>query len=190
MQMRLKRIATILSCIILSSCTADEYEYTTDWQCYFLFDTSIHNVCILNNALNPMSSGVFCMVRQEPKNDVLHLKMQLQDGKTTDDVAITTAAELRRSCILGASNGIVIGYSTLDQQLYAFDLQCPNCLKANYPYTKYAMQWTNNGLWLKCNHCHRSYDLNNRGVVASGDDGLKLLRYRASYGGRMLSVHN
>lgn len=176
--------------ILMAACTADEYEYCTDRQCYFSFDTSIHNVSILNKALNPLTSGVFCQIRQEPGNGIVNLKLQLQDGRTSESVAITTADELRRSYIIGASNGIVVGYSSLSQQLYAFDMQCPNCLKENYPYTKYPLLWDNNGLWLRCGRCSRSYDLNSGGVVVSGEGGLKLLRYRADYGGRLLVVHN
>ena len=183
-------LVLILATLLFCSCSADEYEYCTDRQCYFVFDSSIHNVCILNNALNPFSSGVFCQVKQEPRNGVRHLILQLQDGKTTEEVAITTATETQRSCILGAGNGLVIGFSALNQQLYAFDLQCPNCLKTHYPYVKYPLKWSNNGNWLKCESCQRSYDLNNGGIVASGESGLKLLRYRSDYTGQMLFVRN
>ena len=180
----------ILVTLLICSCSADEFEYCTDRQCYFVYDSSIHNVCILNNALNPLTSGIFCQVQQAPRNGIRHLILQLQDGKTTEEVAITTATETQRSCILGAGNGLVIGYSSLNQQLYAFDLQCPNCLKTHYPYVKYALQWSNNGNWLKCSTCQRSYDLNNGGIVASGESGLKLLRYRSDYTGQTLFVRN
>lgn len=184
-----KLIIMIQAAILMAACSADEYEYCADYQCYLVFDTQLHLATPLDNALNPLSPGIFCQVRQEPKNGIRNLRLEIY-GSEAKYEKITTAEELRRDCRLGASNGIVVGFSSLSQQLYAFDLQCPNCLKDNYPYTKYALSWANNGQWLKCSHCHRSYDLNNNGYVVDGDGGLKLLRYRASYGGKVLSVHN
>ena len=181
-------LSTVIAGGMLCSCAADENEYTKDYQCYFVFDTSVHNTSLINNCVNPLSSGVFCMVSQTPKNGVRYINVQLNDGKTNESVAITTEIETRQSCILGASNGLVIGCSTLnDAKLYAYDRQCPNCLQ-NYLYKP--LQWTNNGQWLTCTTCNRCYDLNNSGYVVSGDAGVKLLRYPATYTGTTLVVRN
>ena len=113
--------------------------------------------------------------------------MQLYN-RQTEDVPITTAIETRRSCILGAKNGLVIGCSTLNNgQLYAFDRICPNCEKTGL---FKALQWENSGLWLKCPQCGRAYDLNNNGFIVKGESGDKLMRYRASYGNNVLMVGN
>ena len=127
------------------------------------------------------------MVWKQDAGATRHIQMQLCNKKT-DDVAITTASEVRTVCELGANNGLVIGCSTLyEGQLYAFDRQCPNCANNG---TLKAMQWENNGLWLKCPKCERVYDLNNNGFIVKGESGDKLMRYRASYDGKVLLITN
>lgn len=188
----LKALLILLVCgmseAFLVSCTADDTEYTRDYRCYFTFDTSLHNSSVMLGCVNPMSSGMFCMAWQETKEGMRHIRVQLSDGKNTEDNAITTALEARQQCIMGAGNGLIIGCSTLNTgQLYAYDRLCPNCLKIG---TSKPLQWDNNGLWVKCARCQRSYDLNNSGYVVGGDPGNKLLRYRSSYNGTMLIVTN
>ena len=176
-----------LVCLILFSCVTDDFEYEKKYQCYFTFDCGIHQGTTLQNCLNPISPGVFCMVWSQYSGGVNHIQIQLYN-KQAEDVAITTDIERRRSCVLGANNGLVIGCSTLyEGQLYAFDRQCPNCANSG---TLKAMQWENNGLWLKCPKCERVYDLNNNGFIVKGESGDKLMRYRASYDGKVLLITN
>ena len=176
-----------LVCLILFSCVTDNFEYEKKYQCYFTFDCGIHQGTTLQNCLNPISPGVFCMVWSQYSGGVNHIQIQLYN-KQAEDVAITTDIERRRSCVLGANNGLVIGCSTLyEGQLYAFDRQCPNCANNG---TLKAMQWENNGLWLKCPKCERVYDLNNNGFIVKGESGDKLMRYRASYDGKVLLITN
>ena len=176
-----------LVCLILFSCVTDDFEYEKKYQCYFTFDCGIHQGTTLQNCLNPISPGVFCMVWSQYSGGVNHIQIQLYN-KQAEDVAITTDIERRRSCVLGANNGLVIGCSTLyEGQLYAFDRQCPNCANNG---TLKALQWENNGLWLKCPKCERVYDLNNNGFIVKGESGDKLMRYRASYDGKVLLITN
>ena len=127
------------------------------------------------------------MVWSKYDGGVNHIQMQLYN-KQTEEAAITTEIEARRSCILGANNGLVIGCSTLNNgQLYVFDRICPNCEKGGLFKT---LQWENSGLWLKCPQCERVYDLNNNGFIVKGESGDKLMRYRASYGNNVLMVGN
>jgi nitrite reductase/ring-hydroxylating ferredoxin subunit len=176
-----------LVCLILFSCVTDDFEYEKKYQCYFTFDCGIHQGTTLQNCLNPISPGVFCMVWSQYSGGVNHIQIQLYN-KQAEDVAITTDIERRRSCVLGANNGLVIGCSTLyEGQLYAFDRQCPNCANNG---TLKPLQWENNGLWLKCPKCERVYDLNNNGFIVKGESGDKLMRYRASYDGKVLLITN
>ena len=187
--MRILRIiiVSIQAVILMAACGADDYEFEKNYQCYFTFDCGMHQGTALQSCVNPMSSGLFCMVWQDTKQGVRHINLQLYNQKT-EDVPITTAIEARQSCVLGARNGLVIGCSTLNNgELYAFDRQCPNCIKAG---TNKALQWENNGLWLKCPKCERVYDLNNNGFVVKGESGDKLMRYRATYNGTMLLITN
>ena len=180
-------LGMLLGFLFFSSCSTDEFEYEKKHQCYFTFDCRIHPGTSLQSCLNPMSPGLFCMVWKQEVGVTRHIQLQLYN-RQTEDVAITTEIEARRSCILGAYNGLVIGCSTLNNgQLYAFDRICPNCEKEGFFKT---LQWENSGLWLKCPQCERAYDLNNNGIVVKGEGGEKLMRYRASYGNNVLMVGN
>jgi nitrite reductase/ring-hydroxylating ferredoxin subunit len=181
-------LVLLFGLLLFSSCSTDDFEYENKYRCYFTFDCGIHQGTVLQNCLNPVSPGLFCMVWKQNVGATRHIQMQLCNKKT-DDVAITTASEVRTVCELGANNGLVIGCSTLNNgQLYAFDRICPNCDKANG--IKVALQWENNGLWLKCPKCERVYDLNNNGFIVKGESGDKLMRYRASYDGKVLLITN
>ena len=181
-------LVLLFGLLLFSSCSTDDFEYENKYRCYFTFDCGIHQGSVLQNCLNPVSPGLFCMVWKQDVGATRHIQMQLCNKKT-DDVAITTASEVRTVCELGANNGLVIGCSTLNNgQLYAFDRICPNCDKANG--IKVALQWENNGFELKCHKCERVYSLNNNGFVVKGESGDKLLKYRASYNGTILVVGN
>lgn len=174
--------------LCLASCAADETEYSTSYQCYFMFDTTYHPNSFIKTCVEPLTSGTFCIVTKAPLDGSAYRLNVTPCSGHADPDDIKTAEETRRSCILGCNNGLIIGRSTLNNvELYAFDLMCPNCLNASlYKKTAFA----HNGLWAKCSYCGRSYDLNNRGVVVEGDPGNKLLRYRASYSGTVLMVSN
>ena len=66
----------------------------------------------------------------------------------------------------------------------------PNCYEeSNLPRYPLTMLTTGKA---KCNNCHREYDMNNGGIVSKGDNGRKLIRYKASTTGvqGILSVVN
>jgi len=173
--------------LLLCSCSDNENEYSLDYRCYFLFDAEVHNVSVIKNALNPLASGIFVYVTTERRNGVRYVLSELNDGKTKGEDALTTEKESRITYALGAYNGLIIGYSSLGNGLYAFDHQCPNCMAESNLY-RYPLTWTNNGQWVYCKNCKRSYDLNNNGYPNS--DGMKLIRYRAEYNGSILIIHN
>jgi len=179
---------SLLLTLSLSGCEADN-EYNMNYQCYFTFDTQLHNTTLLRNALNPMAPGIYALVSSAPVNGVRTVHIELNDGKNTEDIAITTARENYTTWVLGTNNAIIVGYSSLGNGLYAFDRQCPNCI-SDYNLYKYPLSWNNNGQWVQCGKCHRKYDLNNNGFIVEGDKGSKLVRYRANYDGTILSVFN
>lgn len=175
--------------LLLFSCGDADNEYDINNACYFSFDTQLHNTSIVTHALNPLASGIFVGVSVQTKNGVLAVNAELNDGKTQEQTLITTARENYMNYILGAANGLVIGYSSLGNGLFAFDRQCPNCIQ-DYALYKYQLQWNNNGQWLACGTCKRKYDLNNNGFIVEGDKGHKLIRYKAYYDGAVLMVKN
>lgn len=180
-------IVSLQAVILMAACGADDYEFENKYRCNFFFDCSIHAGTDIQSCVNPMSSGLFCMVWQQSVDGIRHIKTQLYKQQTKD-LPITTAIELRQPCILGANNGLVIGCSTLNNgELFAFDRQCPNCIGIG---SSSALEWSTNGLHLKCPKCERTYDLNNNGFIVSGEKGDKLMRYRASFSGTILVVGN
>ena len=113
--------------------------------------------------------------------------MRNYDGHA-ETIAVTTAKESQITYALGANNSLIIGTSSYDFVLKAYDGQCPNCLSDNTG-VNYPLTWQNNGQQLHCAKCRRSYDVNN-GVVADGPSGRQLLAYRAAFDGSVLRAWN
>jgi hypothetical protein len=184
-------IVLLLGVVSLWACGNVQNEYSTDYQCYFIYDTTIHNGGYLWAAVQPMNYGQFVFVYTKKMymksgNSVRYVYANL-NGKT-DSTAITTAKETNLTYALGAQNGLIIGRSLSgDNMLYAFDRQCPNCIDDYGAYIP--LNWSNNGTTVYCRKCKRTYDLNNGGYPQDGG-GKKLLRYRISYSGATIFVNN
>ena len=172
--------------ILLFACEA-ENNISRNYRCYFIFDTSLHPLpCQLTGILgNP---GHFCKVESEFVGGVRHLKTTRNYDGSTEDVLLRTEKESQVTLSLGANNCIIIGTSSYENRLVAYDGQCPNCLEG-YGGTRYPLTWQNNGLQLRCAKCGRSYDVNN-GVVTSGDGGKQLLNDYAAFDGSLLRAWN
>ena len=185
--MRIKKYIPILFGLLpLASCQKAEEEYTTH-QCYFSFNCTYHNASRLINAVS--SYETFAIVTTEPLSGKTYTVVTSIYG--TDDTRdnITTAEETQRSRVLGLANGLIIGRSAIDQTLYAYDRQCPNCFEAT-GFTAAPLQWSGNTTTVVCTRCDRKYNLSNGGVVSEGTAGKKLLRYRISYDGSYINVQN
>lgn len=182
----MKQVICFLIMFSLVSCTADE-SICRSYRCSFIFDTTLHpQPCHLTGILG--NSGHFCKVSTSISQGVTHLKTTRNYDGATEDVALSTAKESQINFALGANNSLIIGTSTYDFTLKAYDGQCPNCL-SDYNGINYPLTWQNNGQQLHCAKCGRSYDVNN-GVVAEGASGRQLLMYMASYDGSVLRAWN
>ena len=159
--------------LLLAACNAEDAVYR-EYRCYFLFDTQLHPIpCQLTGILgNP---GHFCKVEASQEMGIRHIKTTRNYDDAVEDVPRTTELENKQNCVLGANNCIIIGTSSYDNQLVAYDGQCPNCLKEKGG-TNYPLTWQQNGTLLHCAKCDRSYDVNN-GVCNSS--GRTLLKYYA-----------
>jgi len=176
----------LLLAVLLAGCEAENL-YTKDYLCRFTFFASMHPESKLLTALDPLSTGVFARVSAEQRQGVWHLKVNLNDDKTSEDLTLSLTKENQISYDLGANNALIIGYSAFSG-LKAYDRQCPNCLDSLGGYN-YPLNWTHNGQWVECAKCNRQYALEN-GTVMSGNGGRQLLEYRASYNQTMLTVYN
>ena len=181
--------SVILSLIVLlslSACNAEDAVYR-EYRCYFLFDTQLHPMpCQLTGIIgNP---GHFCHVQASLEQGIRHIKTTRNYDGAVEDVPITTDRENQQSCILGANNCIIIGTSSYDNVLIAYEGQCANCLE-QYGGTRYPLSWQKNGTQLHCSKCDRTYDINN-GTVVSGDGGRQLYRYQAAFDGQLIRAWN
>ena len=163
--------------VLPSGCDKSEFEYSTE-RCYFVFDNSEHLDAVLQSALNSVSPGTFCRISVGTDKGVQTFSFDDNYGNHSSKYA--NGKDLSRSCILGIYNksGIIVGYGNLGTpaQLYAYDSQCPNCYySTNTP--SYCLKLTSAGHAV-CDRCHREYDMNNGGIVAKGEQGSHLLRYR------------
>ena len=176
----------LLTSFFFFSCET-ESNISREYACYFVFDTSQHPMpCQLTGILgNP---GHFCKVESSMLGGVRHLKTTRNFDNATEDILLRTEKERQTTLALGANNCIIIGTSSYENRLVAYDGQCPNCLKEKSG-TNYPLTWQQNGLQLHCAKCGRSYDVNN-GVVASGDGGKQLLTYNAAFDGILLRAWN
>ena len=181
----------IFLCLLLSSFTFHscqvEDAVSRSYRCYFIFDTSLHPLpCQLTAILgNP---GHFCKIESDMYGGVRRLKTTRNYDGAKEEILLRTEKESQISYALGANNCIIIGTSSYENRLIAYDGQCPNCLK-EYNDTNYPLTWQKNGLQLHCAKCGRSYDVNN-GVITSGDAGIQLSAYMAAFDGILLRAWN
>ncbi len=173
---------------IFTACGNTDYEYS-NYPCYFIFENDASRSAALASAMNSMSPGIFCRITTSGENHFL-----FESNQGLSDRPVLTAIDQQRTVRLGTYNetGIIVGYGNLNNPatFYAYDSQCPNCYK-NTSLPRYKLTMNTDGT-AECGSCSRKYDMNNGGIVVSGDSGDKLIRYHASTTGPqgVLSVTN
>ena len=115
------------------------------------------------------------------RNGIKHLHITSNYDCAFEDIPLTTEIENQR-CTLGINNCIIVGKSSYNNILVAYDGCCPNC---NYK----ELQWTNNSSQLSCGDCKLSYDVNN-GICISDENEQGLYKLRCTYDGTILRVWN
>ena len=154
--------------------------YSNYYYCNFMFDTSLHPLpCLLTNILD--NPGHFCKIKIQIRNGIKHLHITSNYDCAFEDISLTTSIENERNYTLGINNCIIVGKSSYDNILVAYDGCCPNCNDKE-------LQWANNSNQLYCDDCKLSYDVNN-GVIINGN-GKQLLKYLCDYNGTILRVRN
>lgn len=189
----MRHIAIILLCLtaFLTSCSDTENEFSS-YRCYLVFQNDRHQDMTLASSLNPNAPGIFCRVSFGAKNGAQCYFFESNQGLSSYKTAMAT--DLQRSNIVGVYNesGVIVGYGNINfpATLYAYDSQCPNCYKdTGKPAYRLAM---NSAGTASCKRCKREYDMNNGGIISSGDKGDKMIRYRAAAAGPLgtLTVTN
>jgi hypothetical protein len=177
---------SLLVILSLSACNAEDSVYR-EYRCYFIFDTQLHPMpCQLTGIIgNP---GHFCKIEASMDNGVRHINTTRNYDGATEDVVLSTDRENQYRCVLGANNCIIIGTSSYDNVMIAYEGQCSNCLE-QYGGTRYPLSWEKGGIQLHCNKCNRTYDVNN-GTVVSDGGGRQLYRYQAAFDGQLIRAWN
>jgi hypothetical protein len=171
-------IIAFMLLLLTSSCGNVQNEFSSN-RCYFIFENSKHNNPRLAEAMTPYS-GMFCTISLVTENGAQYYSFTNSSGLTKK--AILTDLDKQRTHILGLNNGLIVGYGKLSDPLtfYAYDLECPNCFDPDaIPVRSKKLSVSTSGI-ATCNVCKRQYDLNNGGIITSGDKGNKLTRYHAS----------
>jgi nitrite reductase/ring-hydroxylating ferredoxin subunit len=182
----MKHLLTIIACLLMLACEG-ENNISRDYRCYFVFDTSLHPLpCQLTAILG--NSGHFCKIESSYVSGVRHLKTTRNYDGAVEDITLRTEKERQVTFALGANNCIIIGTSSYENRLIAYDGQCPNCL-SDYNGVSFPLTWQKNGLQLHCAKCDRFYDVNN-GIIASGKSGKQLLTYKATIDGGLIRAWN
>ena len=182
----MKRLFSLLLIAVMTACTGEENIYR-EYECRFVFDTFLHPLpCQLTAALS--SNGQFVKIETSVEQGVRHIKTTRNFDNSTEDIKLTTEPESKLSYALGANNCIIVGVSSYDNVLVAYEGQCSNCLK-ELGGRRYPLVWQKNGTQLYCDKCKRTYDVNN-GVLATGTPGIGLYRYKVTVDGGILRVWN
>ena len=174
---KFKHLIVVCSILLLAACGEAEYEYS-NIPCRLHFDNATHNNPALASAMNPLSPGIFARVKITGVNP-RYFEFSTNQGLT--EKSIFYALDDKYDPILGIKNGLIVGFSNLDNPavFYAYDAQCPNCSDAQAAIMPdRSLSMTTDG-HATCAYCHRSYNMNNRGMIDKGDNGKSLIRYRA-----------
>lgn len=158
-----------------------EYEYD-NIPCRLQFDNATHNNAVLASAMNYHSPGIFVRVKM---TSVKPRYYEFSNNQGLTEKSIFNAIDDRIDPILGMKNGLIVGFGNLDNPavFYAYDAQCPNCSDAQATIMPdRSLSMTSDG-HATCDYCHRSYNMNNRGMIDKGDNGKSLIRYHAATSG-------
>ena len=169
-------VITLFSAGVLFQACGPAY----DMYCNIYARFVVSNVLSVSPTLNRSctSLGEFCTITN-PVGDALRLHFK---SIGTEDTYNKSALQ-DRTIVLGLG-GLIVGLPSIAEQLeqepkvVCFDLTCPNCY--NDYNISHLMQYTRLG-YVDCTSCKRSYDLNNIGIVSSGEAGRALFRYRVNY---------
>ncbi len=145
---------------------------------------NIFTIPQLNAAMNNL--GVFTTIRYD-RDRFLFTDA---DNQTTP---VNATAIAGNSTIQMGLSGFIVGLPAIPElgnevsMPVCYDLACPNCY-STYNITRNLK--LKEGGYSFCTSCNRTYDLNNQGLVCSGDEGIRMFRYRIVYSGNTVAINN
>lgn len=166
----------LLSAALFVACGDVESEFSTA-PCALYFDNQTHNDFTLADAMTPLL-GIFVTITTTSKSGAQYFVFTNNQGHSSQVVFDAKDKQRQQAgqLILGLNGAIIVGYG-FSETFYAYDRECPNCFDSNaLPLRSYPLTVNSAGI-ASCSHCHRTYDLNNGGIIASGSGGKKMTRY-------------
>lgn len=185
--MRIRRILSfcgaVCAAVALGGCADSEY---SSYACHLVINNLNVNNMTLASAMTAESPGVFCRISKE---GTTRFKFESNQGGDAT-YSLLNAIDQNAGWMIGIYNGIIVGFGNLDATFHAYDNQCPTCY-SNTGLPRYALSLGTDG-HATCKSCKRVYDMNNGGLLISGDKGKGMIRYRAATTGPfgVLSVNN
>lgn len=171
----MKKILTLVfAALLFSGCSNDDSystysRYKASFSYFYVMTTTP-----LKDALN--SPGIFCTVMLTPQKKLVFTSLtQTQSIDVTASAAYQSYVCLS-GFIVGKANLPEIGMDGLSQ--VCFDLACSNCFHDDA--IKPNLSLRENGR-AYCSRCKRTYNLNNMGLVETGEKGRPLERYHILY---------
>lgn len=169
--------------LLFCGCKEEVQNTYSNYPAYFVC-TTVNTIPQLNAALN--SPGIFATIVYDRNQ----YKFTGADGRTTpvNPTAISSHSYVQMGLsgfIAGLPNMPELGTSVAAP--VCFDLACPNCYSAQN--ITRALNLLEGG-YATCSRCNRTYNLNNQGIVSSGDGGTPLFRYRIYYSGNSMTIGN
>ena len=169
----------LLSAALFVACGDVESEFSTA-PCALYFDNQTHNNATLAEAMTPFS-GIFVTITTTSKSGAQYFVFTNNQGSSSQVVFDAKDKQRQQAgqLILGLNGAIIVGYG-FSETFYAYDRECPNCFDSNaLPLRSYPLKVNSAGI-ASCSNCHRTYDLNNGGVIVSGNGGKKMTRFHAA----------
>ena len=167
----------LLSAALFVACGDVESEFSTA-PCALYFDNQTHNDVTLFAAMTPLS-GIFVTITTTSRSGAQYFVFTNNQGHSSPPVVFDAKDKQRQQAgqlILGLNGAIIVGYG-FSETFYAYDRECPNCFDSNaLPLRSYPLKVNSAGI-ASCSNCHRTYDLNNGGIIASGSGGKMIKPY-------------
>ena len=174
-------IALMLTAVqVLFSCDA-ENTYTNH-RCYFIFNTSYHPSSILMASVT--SDDGFCLVYKgfNKGYDMVYIEKYGTSDPNSPYLYTTSTEPKVSELVIGWDNGLLIGFSAIENKILAFDRHCPKC-ESN---AKAKLQWNGSSKSVKCPVCGSVYNLT---LSGNGLSSYPVSYIESMYGSVLRVVH-
>ena len=169
----------LLSLLLGIMACGDVQNEFTSMHCLVHFDNMAHSNAVLAGAMTPYS-GIYVRITLTFKDGARCFLFENNQGQSS--ISKLNAKDEKPPQIVGQNDGLIVGFCMLETPavFYAFDAECPNCFNFDQmDFRSYRLQMSSSHI-ATCNACKRKYDLGNGGMIIEGENGKKLIRYRAA----------